>query len=222
MNDTKISKMGKAILERKLIENTYTEISDIPEFPLTTLIELKKMYLENKISFIFLFNKEFESLSVEKNKIKLVNLLITLTWTLFLIFTIYFIYQSFNTKNFIFLIGIPFQILALTLSNPNMGYNPISLIIFTVCLIMGFYIESESWKLILIFSGLLNVIMYLIRKIYNTLMTNLILENEILFVKGYIKRLFSIKNNKNKVILHYLELDALHNSLASAFEQGLP
>lgn len=222
MNDSKISKMGKAILERKLIENTYSEISDIPEFPLTTLIELKKMYLENKISFIFLFNKEFESLSVEKNKIKLVNLLITLTWTLFLIFTIYFIYQSFNTKNFIFLIGIPFQILALTLSNPNMGYNPISLIIFTVCLIMGFFVESESWKLILIFSGLLNVIMYLIRKIYNTLMTNLILENEILFVKGYIKRLFSIKNNKNKVILHYLELDDLHNSLASAFEQGLP
>jgi hypothetical protein len=221
LNKSSIENIANLIIESRISAIGYEKLEEIPEFPVVTLEELYNMHKRKKISLIFRFDSTVENTVLDKKTNRLLNLLLTLNGLLVISFIVYLIYYSIYYTNYFVLIGIPLTFVGIALSSPFIRVKNVVLFISVIGLGWSFLIDNETLILLLLSFSIVNILSNIIRTVQQNVMSKFFLSNEKLFVQGYINRLISIRNNKNKKILFYLEEPSLHRINAELFEVGL-
>ncbi len=222
-NRERISEIGDKLVEKTIKESKYTSLFDIRYiFPIVSLKELKSMNRDKKISFLFKYDDPTLKQFVTKRTLSIIKSVAILLLGLFIISTIVFsFYYSIKYSEYLVLISLPLIYVALASTTPYKNFKTPVLILSIVLLTCCFFITNTTLIILIIVSSVTNILTNLVRKINQINLTDVILNNEVAFVKGYVNNSFSIKNEKNKAILFNTSVESLQKLMLREFEDGL-
>lgn len=210
------------LVEKRIRESQYTTLFDLRNiFPIVTLDELKSMQRDKKISFLFKVDDSTLKKFATKKSLRLTNSL-TIIMGLFMIAAIVFsIYYSIKYSEYILLTALPLIFISLSTTSPYKKIRNPALVLAIILIVVCFFITSETLIILIVIFSLTNILSNLVRKVNQINMTNLILNNELAFVQGYVNNSFSLKNQINKSILMNVLPAGLQKQLLRDFENDL-
>ena len=221
MTNERLKQIADDLVEKRIDESKYTELYDLKNFPIVTLQELNQMYRAKKISFIFKSDDRLLKQYGARKILKIENSL-TSFHGLFIILAIAFsLFYSIKYSDYIVLTAIPLLFISVALASPYQKLKKPLLIISIFLLVSCFFIKTIPAIIIMLLFSCGTILTNIVRKVNQTMMSSLILNNELAFVQGYINNFFSIKNEKNKKIIFNCAPESLQKQLVREFEEGL-
>ena len=217
IQNERITEIGDALVEKRMQEAKYTKIDELKYFINVTLVELRKMHKDKKISFLFQSEKSLVNNFGSKKDI-LVEKLLTNAHGIFLfLMVIFIIFYSITYSQYIVLLGLPIMFFSMGLTSPYQKLKKVALILAIILLIVSFFVKLQPLFILMLIFSLTNIITNIVRQTNNDLKTKIILNNELALVKGYVNNIFTLRNNKNGKILQNVSPESIQNTLLWEF-----
>jgi len=189
-------------LKEKIIENNYpTHLSELEDFPFTSLSDLKLAYEKNKYSIACEYSDSIMKLFSTKGDMTAHLIWATLPYVIILSNIILAIILS----KYILLLSIPLSLLGNFASSPYSPFRNFLSGFGGILFIISFFLFS--WPVTVIIGSMLfsQIFSMTAREQYRIMVMEKALNEEILFCFLYLDRILILRNNETKIIYRHFK-----------------
>jgi hypothetical protein len=187
-----MQEIANETLKRMQNEENYRTITDIPNFPFSSVSEIHSLVKKRKIHFLIFTDVDLISKFGSSNAINLKRIVTLLQSFTLLIALLLPIILSISNGNFWLLLCTPLAFLGTITTSPSPRRYPFILLAIGL-LIASFFIDGIILKYTFLFFSLSNLLINFFRFINEGTMLNIVYKNEPAFVWGYFKKAFLIR-----------------------------